>query len=261
MRNDLAALIFPSRGQSNIQRSIKSLEGFDRLLMINSGDHQDIHQITRGVKAEVVSITEADLSEQWRRLFSLVNTEWVLFLYDDEALCDELRTNLIAFAPPADVDGYYLRRRHYFSGKLLKHSGWKEDWQLRLFRKSWAEHHRIPNTIASTPDPDGRTRKFPWGHIAHHLADNIEPYLSKLIREALIEAEARYRRGERVTVSKLVCDLLAEFLRFYVHHQGFRDGWRGYALAQLMAWYKFAADAGVWEKSRPSVKSERQGDG
>jgi len=47
----------------------------------------------------------------------------------------------------------------------------------------------------------------------------------------------------------MIFDLLSEFCKIYIHHQGFRDGWRGYALAQLMAFYKFTVDAGIWESS------------
>lgn len=259
MRTEITAVILTRDEAQNIGRAIKSLEGWHRLLVLDSGSSDGTPDLARSLGAEVVITDWPGFAEQRRRALSLVDTEWVLFLDADEALDEELRQGLMSFSPGPDVDGYFLRRRNYFCGRPLEHSRWDNDWQLRLFRRTRATIS--PNLVHEGVAVAGRTERFRLGHIEHYTAPSIESYLSKLIGYAMLESEEKHRRGRRITACKMIHDLLSEFWKIYVHHQGFRDGWRGYALAQLMAWYKFAADAGVWEKSRPSVKSERQGDG
>jgi hypothetical protein len=74
--------------------------------------------------------------------------------------------------------------------------------------------------------------------------------LEKLIRYSSLEASQKLAAGRRAGPAKMLFDLVSEFWKVYVAHQGWRDGWRGYALANLTALYKFATDAKLWEARR-----------
>lgn len=247
MKTEITAIILACDEAFNIARAIKSLRGCCRILVMDSGSQDGTPDIARSLGAEVIVTDWPGFAQQRRRALSLVDGEWILFLDADEALDDDLRQSLISFTPGARVDGYYLKRENYFSGRRLKHSRWENDWQLRLFRRSQAAISSclVHEGVAVA----GRTERFTRGHIEHYTAADIGSYLGKLMKYALLEAEEKHSRSRRISFPKMIFDLLSEFWKIYIHHQGFRDGWRGYALAQLMAFYKFTVDAGIWESS------------
>ena len=42
----------------------------------------------------------------------------------------------------------------------------------------------------------------------------------------------------------------ARFVSMYVLHRGFLDGWRGFLLAVLYAYYVFIRSVKIWEKTK-----------
>ena len=47
---------------------------------------------------------------------------------------------------------------------------------------------------------------------------------------------------------QLIVAPLARFVSMYILHRGFLDGWRGFLLASLYAYYVFIRSAKIWEK-------------
>jgi hypothetical protein len=88
------------------------------------------------------------------------------------------------------------------------------------------------------------------GRIEHHTAPSISRYLGKLNEYSSLEARQKRESGRRAGPLKMIFDLLSEFWKAYFYHQGWREGWRGYALAHLTAIYKFITDAKLWEARR-----------
>ncbi|MGH7277949.1 MAG: glycosyltransferase family 2 protein, partial [Candidatus Rokuibacteriota bacterium] len=58
------------------------------------------------------------------------------------------------------------------------------------------------------------------------------------------------RAGGRVGGAALVLAPFGRFLSMYVLKLGFLDGWRGFLLAALYAYYVLIRTAKVWERAR-----------
>lgn len=244
----ITAVILARDEEANIGRAVDSVRGLHRTLVLDSGSRDATAEVAAGRGAEVMRTDWPGFAAQRRRAISMIDTEWMMFLDADEVPDEELRVFLRDFEPEPGVDGYQIRRRNRFLERPMRHGRWEDDWQLRLFRRASASvadvmvHEGV--TVA------GRTERLARGTIDHHTAPSVGRYLEKMNSYSTLEAAQKLAGGRRAGTAKMMFDLLSELWKSYVVHQGWREGWRGYALAHLTALYKFATDAKLWEARR-----------
>lgn len=244
----ITAVILAKDEVANIGRAVDSLGAVSRILVLDSGSRDATAEVARSHGAEVVRTDWPGFAAQRRRALSLVKTDWALFLDADEELDGILRLELASFEPADGIDGYYLRRSNLFLGKPMRYARWGEDWQLRLFRRGAA--HVTDALVHEGVTVAGRTERIDRGCIDHHTAPTISRYLEKLNEYSSLEARQKDESGRRAGPAKMAFDLMSEFWKVYVHRQGWREGWRGFALANLTSLYKFITDAKLWEARR-----------
>jgi hypothetical protein len=86
--------------------------------------------------------------------------------------------------------------------------------------------------------------------LLHHSYRDVSDFLRRADRYSTLAAEEWARRGGRFRTIDLAVAPLGRFLSMYVLHRGFLDGWRGFVLAVLYAYYVFVRSAKIWERAR-----------
>jgi hypothetical protein len=120
----------------------------------------------------------------------------------------------------------------------MLHGDWYPDLHLRLFnrRRASIRGEDIHEKVV-VHGPVGKLR----GNILHDSYRDLDHQLGKLGHYARIMADSMMARGKHTSALRLFLTPTWRFLRAYVLKQGYRDGWRGFAVAQIEANY-------VWEK-------------
>jgi glycosyltransferase involved in cell wall biosynthesis len=173
--------------------------------------------------------------------------DFILSLDADEqvepALRDEIRAVLAA---PDACAGYRLARRNIMWGRWIRHGRLYPDWQLRLFRRGRGRFvERAVHESVEVDGPVGRLRT----PLLHRSYRDVGDFLRRADRYSTLAAEEWVRSGRRFRASALVTAPLGRFLSMYVLHRGFLDGWRGFLLAVLYAYYVAIRSAKIWERS------------
>ena len=193
---------------------------------------------------------------------------WQLHLDADEVLDDEAIAELRAIlAGPAAADAYMLRRRDYFMGHMLRHSG-VNPWHLRLFRSGVGRcEARLYDQHFIASVPPGRLRGFMHDKNAATLSTWIGSHnrwsdaeaLEKLgpaavgadVLQARLTGDARERtRFIKQLYYRLPIGLRAfsYFIYRYVLRLGFLDGKPGFYFAFFQAlWFRMLVDAKIYE--------------
>jgi len=70
-------------------------------------------------------------------------------------------------------------------------------------------------------------------------------------------AQGMHARGRRFSALSLLTRPPAHFLKMFVLRRGFLDGWRGFVLAVIGAFYVFLKYAKLWELERGANKDAR----
>jgi glycosyltransferase involved in cell wall biosynthesis len=174
--------------------------------------------------------------------------DWILSLDADEEVSPELRDEIVAVMAAADAaDGYRVPRRNIFWGRWVRHGGLYPDWQLRLFRQGRGRF--VPHRVHESVRVDGRVGRL-HGALVHRSYRDVTDFLERANRYSSLAAEQWVAEGRAVHLHDIVLRPVGRLVSMYLVRRGFLDGWRGFLLAGLYAYYVFVRWVKIWEKVR-----------
>jgi hypothetical protein len=118
---------------------------------------------------------------------------------------------------------------------------------VRLFRRGRGRF--VERAVHESVRVEGRVTRLA-GHLEHRSYADVSDFLARADRYSTLAAEEAVARGRRAGVADLVLRPLGRFLGMYVVGRGFLDGWRGFLLSALYAYYVLIRSAKIWEKTR-----------
>ena len=189
----------------------------------------------KSVSNDVVIITNADhkfvnYSDQKNYTASKCKHNWVLFLDDDEELSPELISELktLDFA----FSAYQIPRLNIIFGKAIHHTNWEPmaDTHIWLYDKTRSHWENPVHEEVVTSGSVGRLKNYK----IHHSYKTVGEFITK--------ANDYTSRETKLT------NPFFDFLRRYIWHLGFLDGWHGLFLSYLMIIYHLVS----WVKKSSS---------
>jgi glycosyltransferase involved in cell wall biosynthesis len=215
--------------------------------------------IAREHGARVVPCARADCVEA-ARAFAVAQARapWVLLLDADELVPLGLSRRLQTIVDEGSFDVVRMSRRNHLLGGPLLHTGWnpERDRPVRFFRPDAVE---LPTRIHDPirPRPGARVLELSYGaaeSLVHFNYTDVDDFVTRLARYTSVEADHAVARGERSGRARSIVVALHEWVVRFVWHGGWRDGWRGFHLAVLMAAYRLIVQAKI--ASREQLGSE-----
>jgi (heptosyl)LPS beta-1,4-glucosyltransferase len=239
MAAGVTGAIIARDGEFHLPACLASLAWTDaRLVLLDAATRDRSAQVAREHGARVVTRPFVNFSMQRNAALDLVETPWVLFVDTDEratpALAEEVRAAIANRRADAPT-GYWIPRRNYIWGGWIRHGGWWPDYQLRLLRVADARYEETRD-VHEFATMRGTTDRL-VEPLLHYNYDRLDQFLEKQRHYTRLEARRLQRLGVRARPHNFLLQPAREFRRRYLQLEGHRDGWRGFALASLLAWY------------------------
>jgi hypothetical protein len=180
---------------------------------------------------------------------------WLLGLDADEAVSDSLRQEIIdLFAPSPAGNACSFPRRSFYLGRWIGHGDWYPDRCVRLWAKGRARWGgQDPHAELAVEAPVVKLRH----DLLHYTTETLEQQVAKTVRYAEDFARHCTQTGRKVRCSDLVFRPVWRFVRGYFLKRGFLDGWQGYSIASMTAFYTFLRYAKAREAQRVPETAER----
>ncbi len=213
--------------------------------------------------------------------------EWVLILDADEIMTPELAQEIRKVVTGTFVprnphkagcgDGYWLNRRFMFMNRWIKGCGYYPSYNVRLFKHKIGRYERIGN-LGDTGSGDNEVHEHVTlatgeaGYLEHEFLHYAYPDLSTWIekhnryttweafameakndggvRASLFGGPVEQRRWLKRLAQRLPFRPTLRFLFSYFLQGGFRDGYPGFVMCRLLAWYEFVSIAKYRERRR-----------
>jgi glycosyltransferase involved in cell wall biosynthesis len=161
--------------------------------------------------------------------------DWILNLDADERVSPELKKAILAVKEkggPAGTSAFAIKRKTFYLGRWIRHSGWYPDRKIRLFRKdsaSWQGriHERLLVTGPVIPLA---------GDILHNTYRDIGDHIRRLDRYSSFQAEEILGHRKKFLFARLLLLPPVTFLRHYLWRLGFLDGFPGLVIAAVSSW-------------------------
>ena len=271
------SVIVPVRNEAeNLRRCLPALDWADEVIVVDSQSDDETERVAKERGARVVQFHFNGVypkKKNWALENLPFRNEWVLIVDADEVVVPELAAEIRDRIARDEADGYYLNSKYYFLGRRIKHCGYSECWNLRLFKHRLGRYERMPdhtggrsgdNEAHEHVELDGRVARLTH-ELDHHAYPTIAAWVEKHNRYAVWEAAMYERflsepippgigRGKRFKrlLKKIYLRLpmrpVVRFLYSYIVRLGFLDGKPGLVFCVLLSFYDFLAWANVYER-------------
>lgn len=238
--NRFTATLITRNEEQNLPRALASLGMADEVLVVDCGSADRTCEIARQQGARVVERAWTDYSDQKNFAAAQAAHDWIFSLDADEELSPALQEELRGWkeqAPSAVASAvaYAMPRRAQYLGRWIRHSGWYPDPKIRLYRRDRA---RFAGRLHESLEVYGEVGRF-QGEIHHYTFATVQDHLARVDAYTTIAAEELRANGRRHWLLPLLAAPPCTFLRTYLFQQGFRDGYAGYQIAAVAAYYVF----------------------
>ena len=244
----LSVAVITANEEERLRACLESVAWADEIVVIDAESHDKTVQIAREFTDHVLVRPWPGFAAQKNAALAETTGDWVLSLDADETVSAALRAEIEAIVRGGGAcDGYAVPRRNIFWNRWVKHGGLYPDWQVRLWRRGRGRFvERAVHEAAAVDGAVGRLR----GHLEHRSYRDVADFLERANRYSTLAAEEWIAAGRRAGAAGLVTRPLGRFLSMYVVHAGFLDGWRGFLLAVLYAYYVAMRSAKAWERMK-----------
>lgn len=279
------SVIVPVKNEAaNLRRCLPALAWADEVFVVDSQSSDETGEVAREHGATVVQFHfngSYPKKKNWALDHLPFRNEWVLIVDADEVVVPELAEEIARRIESGEAEGYYLNSKYFFLGRRIRHCGYSECWNLRLFRHALGRYERMPDhTGGRAGDNEAhehvelRGRVLRLTHeLDHHAYPTIATWVEKHNRYAVWEATMydrflrepipttigrgkRFKRWLKKVYLRLPMRPLARFFYAYVIRLGFLDGKPGLVFCGLLSFYDFLAWANVYEQRVNGKKKE-----
>ncbi len=281
----LSVLVPAKNEEANLAACLQTVSFANDLVVVDSASTDATRAIAEAFGARVVQFSwdgRFPRKKNWALENVRWRNEWVLILDADERITPELQREISAGLARTDIDGFYLNRRFWFLGGWINHCGYFPSWNLRLFRHRKGRYERLEtgggidsgdNEVHEHVLLDGKA-EYLEPPMEHYAFPDLATFVEKHNRYSNWEAVVRNEMGETSRRGALAGRLFGSpierrrwlkraslnapfrpslrFLYHYVWGQGFRDGYRGWVLCRLLAWYELLSVSKAFERRMKS---------
>ena len=271
------SVLVPVKNEAeNLLRCLPALDWADEVIVVDSQSSDHTAEVAERFGARVVQF-QFNGTYPKKKNWALENlpfrNEWVLIVDADEVVVPDLADEISRVIASDHADGFYLNMKYYFLGRRIRHCGYAEAWNLRLFKHRLGRYERMPvaegaqtgdNEAHEHVELNGRVSRL-VDELDHFAYPTISAWVEKHNRYASWEAEMyerflrdpvpasigagkRFKRRLKKVYLRLPMRPFARFLYAYVVRLGFLDGMPGLVFCGLLAFYDFLCWAKVYEQ-------------
>ncbi len=215
---------------SNLPRLFESLNFLKvpyRVIVFDSFSDDNTVEISRKMGAKVFLSPWKGYSYQRDKALRSSENPWVFFLDADEELTPELGEEISRVILENKADGFYVKRKNYYMGKLQKSRPTKI---LRLAKRDKIRITYVP--VHEKIEVEGRvlTLKNP---LLHHPYRNVIHHWQK----NTLYADLFSHSNRKASFLDIILRFPLNFLKYYLLNLGFLDGVEGLVFSLSQAWY------------------------
>lgn len=215
-----------------IKPAIQSVLWADEVVLVDSHSTDGTAEIAAELGARVVQVEFNGFGDLRNKALAACKHEWIFSLDSDERCTTTARDEILSIISSATAkDYYFVPRRNYFMGRMIRYSGWYPDYrQPQLFRRGKMSYSadRVHETyVAHTDNGPGYMKKA----ILQVPYSSLEEMLQKANRYSSLGVDRLEKKNKKASMFKAITHGGWSFFRHYIIKLGILDGMAGLTIA------------------------------
>jgi (heptosyl)LPS beta-1,4-glucosyltransferase len=225
-----------------IEACVRSVSWAAEVLVVENDSHDDTVDRATAAGATVFSHPFRSIGAQRNAAIARARHDWVLVVDADERATEALGTEVGRRIGQPAAEAFRVRRRNWFLGREIRHSGWDRDRPVRLFRSLLRYDERPVHEHVLTSAEPGLLDEA----LLHQPYSNLGEYFEKLGRYSRDWATQNHAKGRKASIFTLLARPQLRFVTTLIWRGGFRDGWQGVVISALSAVSVASKYAHLW---------------
>ena len=246
----LSVALITKNEEKILARCLEAVSGADEIIVVDSYSTDRTVEIAKAYGAKVFMKKWEGFSRQKNFAISKAKNQWVLSLDADEIATPELKKEICKItggaAEAAGISGFFIPRRTYFYGCLMRHGKVYPDYQMRLFKKGKGLFEETEIHERLIIDGEAGRLKNP---LLHYSKVDISAHISAVNSYTELEAKRAVKLGYRPTGYSVIIKPFLYFMKHYIWKFGFLDGLAGLVYYSINAAYVFLKEVKAMEAS------------
>lgn len=231
----LSVAIITFNEEQNIERCIRSvIPVADEIVVVDSFSTDATKSICEEFGVRFIEHAFEGHIQQKNFAKTQCSYDLVLSLDADEALSETLQQSILTVKEHGTADGYVCNRLNHYCGKPIKYCGWYPDKSLRLWNRTKGEWGGT-NPHDKFMMQENANIAMISGDLLHFTFHSVEQHIKQINYFSSIAAQAKFEKGARSSLFKILLFPFWRFVRMYVLQLGFLDGFSGFIICKNSA--------------------------
>lgn len=235
----ISVVVIACNEAKNLSRCLKSVQNWVSEIVVVINDCTDnTQQVAESFNARVIEHTWEGYAAQKNFAHSCASNDWILSLDADEEISEKLKQSIIEFFKTSDINTYVAitsQRTNRYLNRWLHHAA-KEKHHWILLKKS---NVRWEGIVHEKLNFEGKTKSIN-GTVLHYTETSVQQTLYKQIKYAKLSAIRLHTQHSKLCILvKAILNPWASFIKNYLFHGGFLDGFVGFYYSTITAYYTF----------------------
>lgn len=245
----ISVVILTKNEEKNIIDCLETVLWADEIVIVDDDSLDRTLEIVKNLEnKKIKSYTRplnGDFSSQRNFGLSKTTKKWILFIDADERVSNELHeeiNSLIINSKGQEKDGYFIKRKDFMWGKMLKHG---ETGNISLFRLAKRGAGVWMGKVHEVWQVNGKTGELN-NYLLHYPHQSIDEFLREINFYSTIRAYELYENKTKVNPLDAVTYPLGKFVLNYFLKLGFLDGMGGLIFSLMMIFHSFLVRSKLW---------------
>lgn len=244
----LSVILITKNEAANIRACLESVAWADEIVVVDSGSTDETVEIAREFTDKVYVHSDwPGFGPQKNRALDYATGDWALSIDADERVTPELYAEIESVLNGAGAIAYRIPRLSSFCGRFMRHSGWRPDYVLRLFRRDMGRFSEAQ--VHEAVEVRGEVKDLQCD-LLHYSYRDFDDVLAKLNLYSSASAKQMAGCGKRGGLATAILHGAWAFFRTYVLRAGFLDGREGFMLAVMNAENSYYRYIKLWLKQK-----------
>lgn len=233
----LSVVLATRNEESNIGQCLDSVKDLaDEIIVADEESNDKTTDVVKKYSVKIISVPHQQNFHITKNIaIDAAKGDWILQLDADEVVSPELAKEIKEILTKRSMlnanpyNGYWINRKNWFVSKFLTKGGQYPDSTLRLYRRGMG--HLPAKDVHEQAVVDG-----PVGHLKndllHYRDTSFEKYLDGFNRySSFIASQQKFKFGIFQTLYYLCIKPIFIFIKIFIRHRGYVDGFPGFVFA------------------------------